>query len=150
MKLNRILALALALFMLLGCTALAETTFPIVTEHTTLHVMAQVGSYYPDQKLDNVHGLQKYEQLSGVHIEWDNVNNSVFSEQLSARIGDTDTKLPDVILRGKITIKRLIRNIKKHIWPMRIFTALSIIAKKIKETSQIGQNLSYLASILFV
>ena len=28
---------------------------------------------------------------------------------------------------------------------MRIFTALSIIAKKIKETSQIGQNLSYLA-----
>ncbi len=33
---------------------------------------------------------------------------------------------------------------------MRIFTALSIIAKKIKETSQIGQNLSYLASILFV
>ena len=48
MKLNRILALALALFMLLGCTALAETTFPIVTEPTTLHVMAQVGSYYPN------------------------------------------------------------------------------------------------------
>lgn len=107
MKLNRILALALALFMLLGCTALAETTFPIVTEPTTLHVMAQVGSYYPDQKLDNVHGLQKYEQLSGVHIEWDNVNNSVFGEQLSARIGDTDTKLPDVILRGKISNDKL-------------------------------------------
>lgn len=32
---------------------------------------------------------------------------------------------------------------------MRIFAALSFIAKKIRKIGQIGQNLSYLASILF-
>lgn len=101
MKLNRLVALAVALCLLLGCTAIAEQ-FPLVDEETTLHIMAQVGSYYPDQKLDNVHGLQKYEEMSGVHIEWDNVSSSVFSDTLAARIADSGTKLPDIILRGKI------------------------------------------------
>ena len=101
MKLNRLVALVVALCLMLGCTAIAEQ-FPLVDEPTTLHIMAQVGSYYPDQKLDNVHGLQKYEEMSGVHIEWDNVSNSVFGDTLAARIADSGTKLPDIILRGKI------------------------------------------------
>lgn len=101
MKLNRLVALIAALCLMLGCTAIAEQ-FPLVDEPTTLRIMAQVGSYYPDQKLDNVHGLQKYEEMSGVHIEWDNVSSSVFGDTLAARIADADTKLPDIILRGKI------------------------------------------------
>lgn len=101
MKFTRVLALALALVLLCSSFALAET-FPLVTEPTTLTVMAQVGSYYPEQKLDNVHGLKKYEEMTGVHIEWDNVNSSVFSDTLNAKIADNKEKLPDIILRGKI------------------------------------------------
>ena len=47
MKFTRVLALALALVLLCSSFALAET-FPLVTEPTTLTVMAQVGSYYPE------------------------------------------------------------------------------------------------------
>lgn len=106
MKLNRLVALVMALCLLLGCTAIAEQ-FPLVEEETTIRVMAQVQSYYPDQKLENVHGLQKYEEMTGVHIEWENISNSVFSDTLAARIADADTKLPDVILRGKISNDKL-------------------------------------------
>ena len=67
MKLNRILALALALLMVFTCSALAEN-FPLVTEPTTLTIMAQVGSYFPDQDLSKVHGSEKYAEMTGVTI----------------------------------------------------------------------------------
>ena len=66
MKLNRILAAVVALLICFGCSAFAD---PIVTEPTTLKVMAQVQSYYPEQNLGNVSGLAAYEEMSGVTIE---------------------------------------------------------------------------------
>ena len=101
MKCSRILALVLALLMVCSCTAALAETFPLVTEPTTLKVMAQVGSYFPDQDLSKVHGMQKYAEMTGVTIEWENVSNQVFSSQLAALIASGD-KLPDVIMRGKI------------------------------------------------
>lgn len=101
MKLNRLLALVMALLMLVTGTALAEN-FPIVSEPTTLKVMAQVQSYYPDQNLGNVSGIAEYAELSGVTIEWENVSSDVFKENLTALIASGD-KLPDVIMRGKIS-----------------------------------------------
>ena len=85
MKFTRVLALALALVLLCSSFALAET-FPLVTEPTTLKVMAQVGSYFPDQDLSKVHGMQKYAEMTGVTIEWENVSNQVFGNQLAALI----------------------------------------------------------------
>ena len=101
MKCSRILALVLALLMVCSCTAALAETFPLVTEPTTLKVMAQVGSYFPDQDLSKVHGMQKYAEMTGVTIEWENVSNQVFGNQLAALIASGD-KLPDVIMRGKI------------------------------------------------
>ena len=83
MKLNRILAMLMALLLLVGGAALAE---PVVTEPTTLTIMAQVPSYYPEQDLGNVSGLAAYEKISGVTIEWDNVNSEVFKETLTGII----------------------------------------------------------------
>lgn len=105
MKCSRILALALALLMLCSCTALADN-FPLVTEPTTIKIMAQVQAYYPEQNLGNVHGIAKYAELSGVTIEWENVSNSVFNDQLAALIASGD-KLPDVIMRGKLSNSKL-------------------------------------------
>ena len=98
MKLNRILAMLMALLLLVGGAALAE---PVVTEPTTLTIMAQVPSYYPEQDLGNVSGLAAYEKISGVTIEWDNVNSEVFKETLTGIIASGE-ELPDVILRGKL------------------------------------------------
>ena len=98
MKPIRILAMLTALLLLVGGAALAE---PIVTEPTTLTIMAQVPSYYPEQDLGNVSGLAAYEKISGVTIEWDNVNSEVFKETLTGIIASGE-ELPDVILRGKL------------------------------------------------
>ena len=98
MKLNRILAAVIALLICFSGSAFAD---PIVTEPTTLKVMAQVQSYYPEQNLGNVSGLAAYEEMSGVTIDWDNVSSEVFKETLTGLIASGE-KLSDVILRGKL------------------------------------------------
>ncbi|MBQ9301179.1 MAG: extracellular solute-binding protein [Clostridia bacterium] len=45
--------------------------------------------------------MKEYEKMTGVHIEWENVDPSVFSNTLAAAIA-SDT-LPDIIFKGNVT-----------------------------------------------
>ena len=106
MKTVRIIALALVLSLLCTCVACAETTFPLVTEPTTLSIYARAYSSYPDMDYSKVTAMVKYKEMTGVDIEWDNVNSDVWDTQLGALIASGD-KLPDVIFRGKTSTTTL-------------------------------------------
>ena len=99
MKNVRTLALVLALCLLFASTACAETAFPLVTEPTTLSVYAKTHSQYPDGSYAHVSAMIKYQEMTGVEIQWESIPASVWDAQLSALIASGD-KLPDVIFRG--------------------------------------------------
>ena len=99
MKNVRTLALVLALCLLCASTACAETAFPLVTEPTTLSVYAKTHSQYPDGSYAHVSAMIKYQEMTGVEIQWESIPASVWDAQLSALIASGD-KLPDVIFRG--------------------------------------------------
>ena len=99
MKITRILALAMALVMAFACTAMAESAFPLVNEPTTLKILARNTTAYPDEDYGKVTGMIKYAEMTGVTIEWENIDSSVFDTTLAARIAD-GTDMPDVIMKG--------------------------------------------------
>lgn len=100
MKTQRIVSLLIAIVMLFSL-AFAEASYPVVEEPVTFKVMAKVASSYPDQNLGNVSAMKAYEEMTGVHIEWDNVDADMFNNTLAAAIASGDT-LPDIILKGGI------------------------------------------------
>lgn len=101
MKATRFLVLVLTVAMLLSATAIAQEHFPLTEEPVTLKVMARTNSFYPNQDLGSVQNMQKYEEMTGVHIEWENVDPSVFTNTLAASIAADD--LPDIIFKGNIS-----------------------------------------------
>ena len=115
MKTVRIIALALVLSLVCSCIAYAETTFPLVTEPTTLSIYARAYSSYPDMDYSKVTAMVKYKEMTGVDIEWDNVNSDVWDTQLGALIASGD-KLPDVIFRGKTSTTTLEKWAKEAGW----------------------------------
>ena len=102
MKAKRILSLLLTLVMLVGCTsAFAEAQFPLTTEPVTFKVMARTNSFYPNQNLGDVANMKAYEEMTGVHIEWENVDPSVFNNTLAASIAGDE--LPDIIMKAALS-----------------------------------------------
>ena len=102
MKTKRILSLLLTLALLVTCaSAFAEEQFPLTTEPVTFKVMARTGSFYPNQNLGEVGNMNAYEEMTGVHIEWENVDPSVFNNTLAASIASDD--LPDIIMKGGLS-----------------------------------------------
>ena len=102
MKAKRILSLLLTLVMLVGCTsAFAEAQFPLTTEPVTFKVMARTNSFYPNQNLGDVANMKAYEEMTGVHIEWENVDPSVFNNTLAASIAGDE--LPDIIMKASLS-----------------------------------------------
>lgn len=100
MKKTRCLAMVLALMLLVG-TAVAETSFPLTQEPVTLSIMSRTPSFYPNGDLSKVENMVAYEEMTGVHIEWENVDPSVFTNTLAASIASDE--LPDIILKGNVT-----------------------------------------------
>lgn len=105
MKFTRILTLALAIAMLICSVAMADE-FPIVDEPTTLHIYAKTAAYYPEQDLGQTSAMKKYAEMTGVTIEWENIDADVFTNQLAALISSGD-KLPDIIFKGNLGNSRL-------------------------------------------
>ena len=101
MNTQRIVSLLIAIVMLFGM-AFAEASYPVVEEPVTFKVMAKVASSYPDQNLGNVSAMKAYEEMTGIHIEWDNVDADMFNNTLAAAIASGDV-LPDIILKGGIS-----------------------------------------------
>ena len=96
---KKLLALLMAAAMLLGGIALADG-FPLVDEPTTLNITCAVTPVYPDQDNGKVNCMIKYEEMTGVHIEWDNILWSEFTNTLAANISSDD--YPEIIMKGRI------------------------------------------------
>ncbi len=101
MKAKRILSVVLALMMLCASTALAETAFPLTKEPVTFKILSRTNSFYPNGNLGNVQNMQEYEKMTGITIDWENVDPSVFTNNLAAAIASGD--YPDIIFKGNIT-----------------------------------------------
>ncbi|NLJ65240.1 MAG: extracellular solute-binding protein [Christensenellaceae bacterium] len=102
MNVKRILPLLLVLAMLLTCTCMfAEAQFPLTAEPVTFKVLARTGSFYPNQDYGNVGNMKAYEEMTGVHIEWENIDPSVFNNALAASIASDE--LPDIILKAGLS-----------------------------------------------
>ena len=103
---KRTLCLVLSALMVLSCFSFAlaeeatEITFPLVDEPLTLTFMAPRASDfangYADMKL-----LNEYEEMTGIHIEWEEVPSSGWSEKIQLVLNSVD--LPDVIYSGGIS-----------------------------------------------
>ena len=102
-------ALLLALLMLCGSSALAdasvltESGFPIVSEPVTLTVMGSISAVQPE--FTEMYLMNKYEEMTGVHIEWTSVPSSARTERVTLAISSGD--LPDVFLKCSISASNL-------------------------------------------
>lgn len=102
----RLVSLLLALLMLASC-AVAETQFPLTDKPVTLKIMAKVQASYPEQDLALVSSLAAYEKMTGVHIEWENVDSSIMNQQLSGAMSSGD--MPDIIFKNQISNANLFK-----------------------------------------
>lgn len=128
---KKALALLLALVMVLSLAACgtssddpAKTDAPAQTEgqpsenvadpdnsqleEITFKIMSRTPSFYPNQTLGDVANMQAYEEMSHVHVEWDDYDPSVFTNTLAATIAADD--LPDIIIKGSLS------NVQMYEW----------------------------------
>jgi len=102
---KRFLALTLMLVML-ASAALAdvsilntESAMPIVTEPITLKVASSIHPAHADYS--EMYMWNTYEELSGIHIEWDLTPDATWKERKNLLLNSND--LPDVLLRAGIS-----------------------------------------------
>ncbi len=93
---KRLIALLLTVLLLSSC-ALAD--MPLTDEPVTLRFAAPVRVEHTDY--DKMWMFTKYEEITGVHIEWDLVPDSGWQERMSLLLASED--LPDVFFRGSIS-----------------------------------------------
>lgn len=110
MKLNRTLALLLALMMMVG-VALAdpsvlntEAEFPSVTQPVTLRFAAPIHQSHTDYS--DMWFFNVYEEMTGIHIQWDLTPQANWTERKNLLLASND--LPDVFYRGSLTSSDLV------------------------------------------
>lgn len=104
---KRTIALLIMLCLILpSILAIAESTFPIVNEPLTI----EVATWRRDGQVDYNDMLlwQKYEELTGIHVEWIHLPNATFTESRNALFIDSDN-MPDAIYRAKLTMSDINR-----------------------------------------
>ncbi len=99
---KKILTLVLALAMLCG-VALAESTFPLTDKGETFTVLSRTGAFYPNGHVGEVANLVEYEKMTGVHMEFEDVDPSAFANRLAGVIAGDAKDYPDIIFKGYIT-----------------------------------------------
>jgi len=100
MKLRNSFALVLALMLVLLCgSALAETAFPIADPPIQVRIFDKQNSIHPDY--ENIFALKRYEEMTGIQVEWINTPSEVLSEKLNLTLASGD--LPDAFLKCKIS-----------------------------------------------
>ena len=97
---KHILTLMLAVA-LLSCCALAD--MPLTDEPVTLRFAAPVRVEHTDY--DKMWMFNKYEEITGVHIEWDLVPDAGWQERKNLLLASED--LPDVFFRGNMSATEL-------------------------------------------
>ena len=96
---KKLVALLLVAMMFISGTALAE--FPLTTEPVTLKFLSRTPAFYPGQDFSNVENMKAYEEMTGVHIEHDNYDPSVYLNTVAATFAAGD--LPDVLFRSTLS-----------------------------------------------
>ena len=96
---KKLVALLLVAMMFISGTALAE--FPLTTEPVTLKFLSRTPAFFPGQDFSNVENMKAYEEMTGVHIEFDNYDPSVYANTVAATFAAGD--LPDVLFRGNLS-----------------------------------------------
>ncbi|WP_426350273.1 extracellular solute-binding protein [Alloiococcus sp. CFN-8] len=76
-----------------------ESQFPIVKEPIELTIMVKQAATHPE--FDKIYNLQKYEEMTGIKINWINVPASGWDENLNLAMASGE--LPDIILKGSIS-----------------------------------------------
>lgn len=106
---TRLLALAMVCALCMTGIALADTSiltesgFPIVKEPLTLTFYGNMSSIQPEFK--DMYILQKYEELTGVHIEWTSIPSSARNEKMTLAISSGE--LPDVFFKFGVSAANL-------------------------------------------
>lgn len=99
---KRLLTLTLALVMLCSM-ALAETHFPLTETGETFTVLSRTNAFYPNGHIGEVANMIAYEEMTGVHMEWEDVDTSVFANRLAGVIAGDPEDYPDIIFKANIT-----------------------------------------------
>lgn len=96
---KKLVALLLVAMMFISGTALAE--FPLTTEPVTFKFLSRTPAFYPGQDFSNVENMKAYEEMTGIHIEYDNYDPSVYLNTVAATFAAGD--LPDVLFRSTLS-----------------------------------------------
>ncbi|HML49381.1 MAG TPA: extracellular solute-binding protein, partial [Clostridia bacterium] len=80
-----------------------ESGFPVVTEPLTLTIFASQGSY--NTAFEDVYILDKYEEMTGIAIEWITVPSSAKTERITLAFSSGD--LPDAFLKCGLSASML-------------------------------------------
>lgn len=102
---KKLVSLLLSLCLLLGVSALAETSFPLAANGEQLHIMVNNSSYQPDY--NEVKMWQEYEKLTGVDIVWENIPAGTATEKLNMAF--VSEQMPDVFFKFGINANNQIK-----------------------------------------
>ena len=74
-----------------------ESGWPVVNEPVTIHVFGSRNSNQPED-FNEYELVQDWEKTTGVHIEWELVDDSVYAEKLALKLASGD--YPEIIMNG--------------------------------------------------
>lgn len=93
------------LFVLMFAVGGALAEFPLTTTGESLHIMVNSPAYQPDY--NQVKMWQKYAEMTGVNIEWENIPAGTATEKLNMAFGSGE--LPDVFLKFGVSAANQIK-----------------------------------------
>ena len=106
-KLSRLLAVVLMLSLCGSAMAdpsvLTESGFPIVKEPLTLTMYGNMSAIQPE--FSDMYILQKYEELTGIHVEWTSIPSSARNEKMTLAISSGE--LPDAFFKFGVSAANL-------------------------------------------
>ena len=98
---KRILAVILALAMLLTCAAaLAENTYPLTDSGETFKLIIRMRPLHGNA--DEMELFKRMEDLTGIHIEWEQIPQAEYDEVKDLRLG-SNKNLPEGFF-GKVSL----------------------------------------------
>ena len=89
---KRVLAIILALALVLSCTAALATDYPLTAEKETFKLIIRVRPLHGNP--DEMELFKRMEELTNVHIEWEQIQQAEYDEKKSLLLG-ANKNLPE-------------------------------------------------------
>lgn len=100
---KKLFAMVLVMALLLTAVSAFADTFPLTEEPVTFTVLSRTNAFYPNGKVGDTEVMIEYEKMTGVHMEFEDVDTSVFSSRLATAIAGDAADYPDLIYKANIT-----------------------------------------------